>query len=77
MFIPIDVPQSLGALALVITAIASLGSMLLSWRNSLKIEEVRHATNSMKDELVKVTGEAEHAKGVVQGRSEIIEAVKP
>jgi predicted transcriptional regulator len=31
---------------------------------SEKIEEIHHATNSMKDALVKATGEAEFAKGV-------------
>ena len=33
-----------------------------------KVEIVHRATNSMKDELVKVTGESEYAKGVVEGK---------
>jgi len=28
-------------------------------------------TNSIKDALVKVTGEAEHAKGVIQGKADV------
>lgn len=35
-----------------------------------KIEVVHKATNSMKDALVKVTGEAEHAKGVIEGKTQ-------
>ena len=35
-----------------------------------KVEIVHKATNSMKDELVKVTGEAEHAKGKLEGTRE-------
>lgn len=35
-----------------------------------KVEIVHKATNSMKDELVKVTGEAEHAKGKLEGAQE-------
>lgn len=33
-----------------------------------KIEVIHKQTNSIKDELVKVTGEAEHAKGVIEGK---------
>lgn len=51
----------LAAIPPTITAIAGL---IVSLRNSLKIEEVRHATNSMKDELVRTTADAEFAKGV-------------
>lgn len=50
-----------------LTGLASVGAMVLSWLNRSDIREVKHATNSMKDELVKVTGESEHAKGVIQG----------
>lgn len=72
MFEPINLPQAFTALALVITAVGSLGSLIVSWRSLAKIEAVHIATNSMKDALVKVTGEAEHAKGVQQGRSEVL-----
>jgi len=34
------------------------------------IDLLEKNTNSIKDALVKVTGEAEHAKGVLQGKSE-------
>jgi uncharacterized protein YunC (DUF1805 family) len=35
-----------------------------------RVEEVHRATNGMKAELVKVTGEAEHAKGVLEGKAD-------
>lgn len=35
-----------------------------------QINRVEIATNSMKDALVKVTGESEHAKGVIEGKKE-------
>ena len=35
--------------------------------NAANIEELTKNTNSMNDALVKVVGEAEHAKGVIQG----------
>lgn len=35
-----------------------------------KIEEIHIATNSMKDALVKVTGESEKAKGKLEGAAE-------
>ena len=68
-------------LALVITAASTLvaavgglavsvGGLVVSIRNSRKIEEVRHATNSMKDELVEEVRVSSLAKGVKQGRDE-------
>jgi hypothetical protein len=44
--------------------IVAITGFVVLWR---KMEAVRHATNSKMDELLKVTGEAEHAKGVKQG----------
>lgn len=35
-----------------------------------KVEEIHKATNSMKDALVKVTGESERAKGVIEGAAQ-------
>jgi hypothetical protein len=35
--------------------------------NSNRIEEVHQATNGMKEQLVKVTGDAKFAEGVTQG----------
>ena len=36
-----------------------------------QVEEVHTATNGMKDQLVKVTGESEHAKGLLEGKATI------
>lgn len=41
---------------------------VVSTQNAEKIEEVRHATNSMKDALVQVTGEKEFARGHEMGK---------
>lgn len=67
----------IGEIAQLLTAIAAVGAMVLTWRNSLKInkvgaqvEEVHLATNSMKDELVKATAKASRAEGVEAGRNE-------
>ncbi len=38
--------------------------------NTANIAELAVNTNSIKDALVKVTGESEHAKGVLQGKAE-------
>lgn len=35
-----------------------------------RINQVEIATNSMKDALVRVTAESEHAKGVIEGKIE-------
>lgn len=57
-------------IAQLITSIATLigvgGSIYLSWRNSVKIQAVHEATNGKMDTLIKVVGEAEFAKGVLQ-----------
>lgn len=39
--------------------------------NSRDIKEVKHATNSMKDELVAATAKGSLAEGVAQGRAEV------
>ena len=57
----------IGSVAPTLLAAAAL---VASLRNAKKIEEVHLATNSMKDELVRVTGESERAKGVIQGAQE-------
>jgi hypothetical protein len=38
--------------------------------NTATISKLEKNTNSIKDALVKVTGESEHAKGLKQGRDE-------
>lgn len=64
----------IGQLAQLITALVVLATFMQSVRNgrqgrrnAAKIEEVHKATNSMKDELVRTTGESEFAKGLKQG----------
>jgi hypothetical protein len=65
--------------AMIWLVIATLNAYtaFMSWRahriaseNSTKIEQIEVATNSMKDALVKATGEAAHAAGVKEGRAE-------
>jgi|HubBroStandDraft_1064217.scaffolds.fasta_scaffold79263_2 hypothetical protein len=47
---------------------------LLNWNtqraNAKNISVLERNTNSIKDALVRVTGESEHAKGVLAGRQE-------
>ena len=52
------------------STLLSLGTLLATLWGLHKIEHVRKATNSMKDDLVKATGEIEHAKGVIEGKKE-------
>jgi hypothetical protein len=49
--------------------IISLSTLCATLWGLAKIKEVHKATNSMKDDLVKVTGESEHAKGVIEGEA--------
>ena len=59
----------IGQLAVaLVTFLGVVGSALISWQNSKYINEVRHATNSMKDELVHEVREASLAKGFQQGQ---------
>lgn len=51
-------------LAQLLTAFAALIAAGVSVWNAVKIEQVHIATNSMKDALVKSTGEQAYAKGV-------------
>lgn len=53
-----------------IAALASLGAMMLSWQNRVDIKTVKHATNSMKDELVAATKLASKAEGKVEEQTE-------
>ncbi len=56
-----------GEVAQLATAAAAIGSLIASLRNAGKIEVVRHATNSMKDELVALTAKSAKAEGVLEG----------
>ncbi len=59
---------SLGDISQFLTAIAAVGACLLSWRNSLKIEQVHKATNSLTDRLVETTRSDANQTGVTEGR---------
>ncbi len=50
-----------------IIAVAFLVNVIFSIISFFMTRRVEKNTNSMKDALVKVTGESEHAKGMLQG----------
>jgi hypothetical protein len=62
-----DWVQIIGAIA---AGIVLIINTYMSWRTGQAVEKVHTATNSMKDALVKVTGEAEKAKGRLEGAAE-------
>ena len=73
-----DLTEFAIAVSPIVAAIASTISVIVSMQNASKInnvreatEEIHKATNSMKDQLVRVTAEKEHAAGVLAGRQEI------
>jgi len=53
-------------IAYLIFSLVALGSLGLTIYNTLIIREVKHATNSMKDELVAVTAASSEAIGVLK-----------
>lgn len=57
-------------LAFNLVAAGTVVSTMIGLWNNRKIEKVHQATNSMKDALVKVTGESEFARGHLQGVQE-------
>lgn len=52
------------------TALAAVGALYLSWRNGRKIKEVHDNTNSMKDELVAAVRANSLATGKAEGKAE-------
>lgn len=62
-----DLAAIIAASASMVAAIGSLISVIMGLKNSRKIEQVHLATNGMKEELVKVTGDKRFAEGVMQG----------
>lgn len=62
-----DVAAIIAASASLVAAIGSAVAVIISAKNGRKIDQVRDATNGMKDELVKVTGDARYAEGVKHG----------
>ncbi len=64
------VGELLIGLAMFINALLAVASYFKALRNAESIANLEKNTNSIKDALIKVTGEAEHAKGVLQGKQE-------
>ncbi len=62
----------MGELAQLITSLATLvaacGAVVMSWRNSRKIEAVHIATNSLTDRLVATTRSDATQAGIAEGR---------
>jgi hypothetical protein len=54
----------------VISALAAIGAVYMSWRNSQKIQSVHVDINSRMDQLLAETKLSAHADGVEQGRAE-------
>lgn len=61
-----------GDVAQIITALAALGGVAVSLRNSRTLHEVKSATNG----IVEKMGAAREAKGLQEGRDEAAEAAK-
>lgn len=59
-----------------IAAVPGVISSILAYLTHEKVEVVRKDVNSKMAELVKTTGEAEHAKGNLEGRAELKEEQK-
>jgi type II secretory pathway pseudopilin PulG len=64
----------LGIANFVIAGIA-VYNLVSSKERARRIDALEVNTNSIKDALVKVTGEAEHAKGVIQGKEEVQKSI--
>jgi len=60
---------TVGEIAQLLTALAAVGAVLMSYRNSRKIEQVHISINSRMDQLLKSSGEAEFAKGEEKERN--------
>lgn len=50
--------------------IAAIATLVVAIRSAKQIKKVEIATNSMKDALVKTTGEEALARGIKQGKTE-------
>ncbi len=73
----------IGAVGSFLAATLSLANNFLARRNEVNIRDTKQKmvtlernTNSMKDALVKVTGESEFAKGKMEGRTEAHETMR-
>lgn len=64
-----DIGDFLRGMGEFIFACIAVYNLIVSRKHAKDIQELSDNTNSIKDALVKVTGEAEHAKGVLEGKS--------
>ena len=62
-----EIAQFITAIA---TLVASVGAVIIGWRNSAKIDVVHALTDGMTSKLVSLTATASKAEGVKQGRDE-------
>jgi hypothetical protein len=65
-----NLPVTIVAVGTLCTTLIGLWNSWKVSRLSDKVEVVHKATNSMKDQLVRVTGESEFAKGKLEGEAE-------
>jgi hypothetical protein len=63
----IEIAAVITSVSSLVAAVGSAVGVVVSARNGRRIELVHLATNSMKDELVKVTGEQKYAEGLKHG----------
>jgi len=72
----LDTIKTVGDCALGFGVLLGALAQLFTWntqrRNAEVIASLEKNTNSIKDALVEVTGQSEHAKGVLAGRAEIL-----
>ena len=64
------IADTIVSLGILINTIIALMTFIIAYRASHKIKELAIQTNSIKDELVKVTGESEFARGVLHGSAQ-------
>jgi len=67
----------LTAVGLTLTGLSSAFNVFLTWRNGIRakaisamVHVIKEQTDGINEKLLAVTGEAEHAKGVLQGAQE-------
>lgn len=65
-----DIAGIISAIALLLTAIGSIGGMIMGIINSRKIEEVHKTTNSKMDQMLEVSNRASKAEGKEEARVE-------
>jgi hypothetical protein len=57
----------IGDLAQLITAVVLALNFFQSWKNGRMLKDVKHQTDGLTKQLVKVTGDAKFEEGVKQG----------